>query len=405
MLQKLIYRLFSGRHYWRLVSFDEVAELYASRLITVFAINIVNMFAAVYLYRLGYGVEFIALFYAALYLGKVPFSILVAKYAAYFGPKHGILMANLLRIPSLAAFALVAFVGDYAFWAVLVFGVFQQMASTFYDLCYLTNFSKVKHRDHAGKEIGTMQIVEKIAKILSPLIGGTIAAIYGPEVTIIVACVLFAVAAIPLFRTVEPTRVRMKLKLSGFPWQLSIPSLVSQSAAGYDFVASGLTWTLFVTLFVFGGLGDSVYAALGGLASLGVLVSILAAWTFGQLVDRHKGGLLLTAGTVVNAVIHVFRPLVSSGAGVVGVNMASETATSAYAMPFTRVMFDVADSSGFRITYLMFIEMTVNIGASLACAVLALSVAVLGTKEGMAAAFIIAACYEFVMLVSRRAAR
>lgn len=405
MLQKFIYRLFAGRHYWRQVSFDEVAELYASRLITVFAINIVNMFAAVYLYKLGYSVQFIALFYAALYAAKVPFSVVVAKYAAYFGPKHGILMANLLRIPSLISFALVPIAGEHAFWAVLAFGIFQQMGSTFYDLCYMIDFSKVKHPEHAGKEIGTMQIVEKIAKILSPLIGGTVAAIYGPQVTIILASVLFAVAAFPLLRTVEPTHLRAKLKFSGFPWQLAFPSLVSQSVSGYDFVASGVTWTLFVTLFVFGSLGDSVYAALGGLASLGVLVSMLAAWTFGQMVDRHRGGVLLTAGTVVNSVLHLFRPFVTSGAGVVGVNIASETATSAYAMPFTRVMFDVADGSGFRITYLMGMEMTVNLGAALACVVLALSVAALGAREGMTAAFIIAALYELVMLASRRAAR
>lgn len=405
MLQKIIYRLFSGRHYWRRVSFDEVAELYASRFITVFAVNIVNMFAAVYLYKLGYSIVFIALLYAMLYAAKAPFSILVAKYAAYFGPKHGILVANILRIPSLIAFAFVPAAGEYAFWAVLTFGILQQMASTFYDLCYMIDFSKVKHSAHAGKEIGTMQIIEKIAKILSPLIGGAVAAIYGPQVTIILASVMFVVAAVPLFRTVEPTHTRSKLKLSGFPWQLSLPSMVSQSVSGYDFVASGLMWTLFVTLFVFGGLGDSVYAALGGLASLGVLVSMLAAWTFGQMVDRHRGGVLLAAGTIANAVIHLFRPFVSTGAGVIGVNIANETATSAYAMPFTRVMFDVADSSGFRITYLMFIEMTVNMGASLACFALALSVSVLGVQEGMTAAFILAACYELIMLVSRRAAR
>ena len=186
---------------------------------------------------------------------------------------------------------------------------------------------------------------------------------------------------------------------------MPFPSLLAQSVSGYDFVASGLAWTLFVTLFVFSGLGDSVYAALGGLASLGVLVSMLASWTFGQMVDRHRGGMLLSAGTIVNAVIHVFRPFVTSGAGVVGVNIASETATSAYVMPFTRVMFDVADSSGFRITYLMYIEMTGCIGAALSCAVLALSVSALGVKEGMVAAFIIAAAYELILLVARRAAR
>ena len=53
MLRNIFSRIFRARHYWRNVSFDEMAELYISRLITVFAINVVNLFAAVYLYKLG----------------------------------------------------------------------------------------------------------------------------------------------------------------------------------------------------------------------------------------------------------------------------------------------------------------------------------------------------------------
>ena len=56
MFQRIISRIFKSRHYWRTLSFDEVAELYTSRLVTVFAINVVNLFAAVYLYKLGYSI-------------------------------------------------------------------------------------------------------------------------------------------------------------------------------------------------------------------------------------------------------------------------------------------------------------------------------------------------------------
>ncbi len=369
---------------------------------TIFAINIVNLFAAVYLYKLGHSVQFIALVYAGLYLLKVPFSVIAAKYAAYFGPKHGILLANILRVPSLVAFMLVP---HYGFWAIIVFGVLQQTASTIYDLCYLVDFSKVKDGKHAGKEIGTMQIFEKLARVISPIVGGAIATLYGPQASIVVAAVLFVISAGPLFRTIEPTKTRNKLRFEGFPWRLAMPSLVSQSVVGFDFVASGMAWTLFITLFVFGSYGDDTYAALGGLASIGVLVSMIAAWTFGQIVDRHKGGILLSAGTLVNVILHLFRPSVGSVAGVLGVNVANETATSAYALPFTRVMFDVADTSGFRIAYMMYIEMAVNIGASLGCFVLFICLSWFGVREGMVAMFIVAALYELLMLVSRRAAR
>ena len=405
MFERLISRIFRRRHYWRSASFDEVAELYASRLITIFAANIVNLFAAVYLYKLGYSLMFIALFYAAWYSLKIPLSYFAARYAAFFGPKHGILLANLLRIPSLIAFACVSSAGDYALLAIILFGLFQQVSMTLYDLCYMIDFSKVKHSDHAGKEIGMMQQVEKIARVLSPLIGGLIASLWAPEATIILASILFAISAIPLFRTVEPTMTRMKVRFRGFPWRLAVPSMIAESVVGFDFVASGMGWTLFVTLFVFGGLGAGLYVALGGIASLGVLISIVAAWTFGRIIDRHKGDVLLVVGTVANSVLHLFRPFVMTPPAVISVNVANETATSAYAMPFTRVLFDVADSSGYRITYTMFIEMTLNFGAVLGCLVLAGALAIVDEKTAFTILFFVAAVYELIMLLVSRAAR
>lgn len=402
---KLIGFVLRRRHYWRSASFDEIAELYTSRLITVFAINIINLFAAVYLYKLGYSLSFIALFYGVFYLLRIPFAFFMARFTAYFGPKHGILLANLLRIPSLVAFGLVPFMGGDALWAIAAFGFFQQLSAAAYDIAYTTDFSKVKHAEHAGKEIGTMQMIEKIARVVSPLIGGAIASFLSPQITIILAAILFAVSALPLFASVEPTATRTRIGISGFPWRLALPSLIAQSVVGVDFVVSGMVWTLFVTIAIFGGLHDNIYLALGGLASLGVLVSIVTAWVFGQLVDKHKGDVLLTLGVVANTVTHLFRPFITTTTGVLGVSVVNETATSAYTLPFTRVMFDVADSSGFRICYLMFAEMVLAFGAALACIVLSLTLYLFGDHNGLAAMFFFVAAYELIMLISRRAAR
>ena len=402
MLNRIITLVLRRRHYWRSISFDDIAELYVSRLITVFAINIINLFAAVYLYKLGYSILFIAMFYGSLYALKIPFAIVAAKYAAYFGPKHGILAANILRIPSMIAFG---FVPEFGLVPIIIFGVLQQMSSTLYDMCYMIDFSKVKHVLHAGKEIGMMQMVEKFAKVISPVIGGIIASIWTPEVTIILASVLFVFAALPLLRTVEPTPTRAKLKLSGFPWRLAKPTLISYSVVGFDFVASGMAWTLFITIFVFASLGDNVYSALGALASFGVLVSIAASWTFGQMIDKKKGDVLLVAGTLVNIILHFFRPFAASPPSVIGVNMVNETATSAYAMPFTRATFDVADSSGSRLAYMMYMEMTLNFGAALGCFVMALGIWMLGEKSGLTLVFLVAAVYQLLMLASTRQAK
>jgi len=169
MIQQLIHRLLLGRHFWRYATFSEVAELYASRMLRMLAINMSASFVSVYLYQNGYPIHFIALYWVGFFLFKVLAALPAAKYAAAFGPKHGILLSNILYIPSMLIFA---FVPEWGVPAIIIAGALQGLSATLYDLCYLIDFSKVKSIDHAGKEIAYMNIVEKIATGLSPLIGG-----------------------------------------------------------------------------------------------------------------------------------------------------------------------------------------------------------------------------------------
>lgn len=57
--------------------------------------------------------------------------------------------------------------GDHAVWAIIGFGVFQQMSAGLYDISYLVNFSKINNDTHTGRELGIMQIIEKVAKVAS----------------------------------------------------------------------------------------------------------------------------------------------------------------------------------------------------------------------------------------------
>ncbi len=86
MLQWIIGRIFRRRHYWRNVSFDEVAELYVSRLIMVFAVNIVGLFMALYLYELGYSVLFILILYGAVFALKAPLRLCRQNTLHILGP-------------------------------------------------------------------------------------------------------------------------------------------------------------------------------------------------------------------------------------------------------------------------------------------------------------------------------
>lgn len=362
MIQSLIHRLLQRRHFWRYASFSEIAELYASRTMRMFALRIVTTFTSIFLYQEGYSVVFIAFFWAAFYGIKIPFALPAAKIAARFGPKHGILVSNLI---SAASMVLLAFVPQYGLYALALWCVMQAASSCLYDLCYLIDFSKIKNSEHAGKEIGYMNIFEKIATGISPVIGGLLAFLFGPEVVMIISAILFMLAALPLLRTAEQTRIHQPLELRGFPWRTTWRSLAAEAGVGFDVFATGTAWTLFMVVVIFVGDGDEIYAKVGALTSITLVSALISSYTFGRIIDHRRGGELLRVSVVVNALTHTMRPFITTPVSVVMTNAVNEAAMTGYSMAFTRGMFDAADASGRRIVYLFFIEMAANFGAML----------------------------------------
>lgn len=369
MIQKIIHRLLLRRHFWRYATFSEVAEIYTSRTTRIFALRMVTTFTSIYLLQQGFSLLFIALFFVAFYGFKALFSYPSALIIAKSGPKHATLTSNILSAVSMIFLPLVP---EYGVYAVMAWGILQASSSCLYDLAYMVDFSKVKNVDHAGKEIAFMNILEKVATSLSPIIGGFLAFLAGPEVVMIVAVILFLLAAVPLFRTAEPVRINQKLIFRGFPWRTTWRSLVAETAVGFDIFATGTAWTIFIAVVVFSTATNEVYAQVGLVSSVAIVTSLAASYAFGKLIDRQKGRELLRYSTVLNSLTHGLRIFSSTPLSVVMINILNEGATTGFSMAFTRGMFDTADTTGRRIVYLFFIEIVANLGAAIAAAIFAL---------------------------------
>lgn len=398
MIQQLIHRLFLRRHFWRHATFSEVAELYASRTLRMMAINIASVLMSVFLYQTGYSLVFIAGYWSVYYFLKIFMAFPAAKYISRFGPKHAILLSNLLYIPAMIIFTFVPTVG---LAAIILTGLLQGVSATIYDLGYLVDFSKVKNVEHAGKEIAYMNILEKIAKGLSPLVGGLVAFMAGPEVTMWAAAGLFAVASVPLLQSAEPKKSRNGFVFRGFPWRMAWRSMVAETGVGFDVVASGTVWSLFVAIVILGAHGDAVYAQLGALLSVVMFVAIASSYAYGRLIDRRRGGELLFYSVIADALVHVSRPFVTSVGITVGTNIANEIATTGYTMAFTRGIFDTADLSGFRITYLACVEVMANVGAMLASVLFMVLVYSFGDAPGMRYFFFAAAIFVLIIAIPK----
>jgi len=394
MIKTFIYSLLERRHFWRYASFDEIAELYLSRTIRIIAMNIVSGFTSVYLYEAGYSLAFIMGFWLCFYLLKIPLTFYSGYFVARFGPKHGILVSNLLYVPSMVALGLMPKLGMVS---IVLWGIFMAISASLYHICYIVDFSKIKNIEHAGKELAFMNILEKIAIGISPIVGGLIALWFSLQVVIWVAALLFAVSALPLLKTIEPVITHQKLEFIGFPWRTTIRSILAHTGVGFDYVTTGIIWSLFIVVVIFPGAGWDIYVKLGILSSVTILAAIIASYAYGKIIDKSQGGRLLIFSVFANGLVHAFRPFVTTPAIIVGTNIANEVATMGYNMAFMRGVFDTADSSGHRIFYICFSDIVSNIGAAIACAILIICTALSGDVEGLKVFFFFAA--GFVLLI------
>lgn len=399
MIPNFIRRILERRHFWRYATFSEVAELYASRLMRMLAINISVTFMGVFLYQNGYSLVFILGFWAAFFLFKAIVAIPAAAYAARFGPKHGILLSNLLYIPSMIAFT---FVPEYGIPAMAVAIFFQGLSVPLYDLCYMIDFSKVKSVEHAGKEIATMNMIEKVAKGVSPFLGGLLAFVAGPQAVMWSAALLFLLASLPLFKTAEPIEVGHRLSFRDFPWKGARNVLVAEVAVGFDAVSSGTVWSIFVAIAILGiGAGNEVYAELGVLVSVALFAALAVSYVFGKVVDSRRGGQLLAAGVIANSIVHLTRPFTASPVNAAAINVANETATTAYMMPYIRGLFDTADILGKRVAFLGVTEAALNVGCTIAALIALAFAATMGEIDGIRLFFFVAAIAGLGILLSR----
>lgn len=399
MIQNLLHRILIRRHFWRYATFSEISELYASRLLRMLALNLAASFMSIFLYQQGFSISFIALFWGIFFFWKTIIALPAAAIAARIGAKHGILLSNLMYIPSMIFFALVPVYGS---WLLILVVLLQGTSAALYSISYSTDFSKVKSVLHAGKEIAYMNIVEKVTTGLSPLIGGLLAFVFGPQVVLVIAAVLFSLAAAPLLRTDEQERPRQRLNFKGFPWHLVRPNIAAQIAIGFDAFTSGTVWTMFVAVYILGVTSaNSIYAENGALLSVVLFAALGASYAYGKLIDQKRGKELLRIASIANSLTHAARSFILSPVSVAGLNIANEAATTGYTMAYTRALFDNADLSGQRITYLGIVELQSNLGAAIGGLILFLLASVMEDKTSIHLFFFIAAAVVLLITTAR----
>ena len=370
----------SSRHFWRTASFSEMGQLHIARLVRTIAINLGAGLIAVYMYKIGYSLVFISLFWVAYFMLKVVIMLPLAQLIASIGPRKSIIISNFLYVPSMIAFM---FVEQYAMPMLVITVIFQTSSAALYDMGYLVGLSRLsRDSSRGGRAVAMMKIAETVAKGLSPLIGGILAMMFDPRASLVVSLLFFVLASLPLIKMVDSMKTGFRLAPRGFNWKQATQSLLVQIPIGFDYYASTTAWSLFLVVLIFASGGNEVYAKLGALTSLILVVSLVSAYAYGKLIDKKAGGQLLVWTAIGSVVSNLFRVFVRTPIAAIGTNAAHEMMATGYSMAYTRGMMDTANQTGYRVFYVAMTQLTVNLGAGLAALVLAVIIALLGDSIG-----------------------
>lgn len=395
MLQKIIDRILRPRHYWRSIDFDELSEIYASMFLRSLALSIIAVFVPIYLYKIGFSLTSIFAMYTIWFIARIFVDLVIVKMIGAFGPKHTIAFATVLHIVYLAMLMTI----QDLHWPLALIALVGTFAASAFVIAFEVDFSKIKHTEHGGKELGYVQIFERVGAVCGPLIGGMVASFIEPRYTIALAIVILCGSLVPIFMSAEPTHIHKRIVYRGFPYRRHVYDFISSAAFSTENTITIIAWPIFISV-VF--LTTNTFAKLGILTSISTAVALLAIYAIGKLVDKRRGGLLLKIGTISNALMHVLRAFATSVGQVLGINIVNEPVTVAYRLPYLKGRFDVADQVvGYRALYFMINDIFAAIGNTILWGFMWIASIVINPIWSLKVSFIFAAVFSLLIMTQR----
>lgn len=359
MIKKILKPFFKIRNYWQYVSFDEMAVLYISKNMRVFAIKLTGAFSLIFIYKFTNSIWIVPICILIYYIAKFIGSMIAFFYISKNGPKHGMLLANILFIPALVLIASMGIFGkEMGLIMALIGQIFTGMSVSVDNISYNVNFSKAKTAKKVGKQLGVAYILEYISNGIAPAIGGFFAIFFGVEKLFVVSSVILILTTIPLLTTKEQVKLVRKVSFRGFPWR-NYKHLLVICYSFAMFWSYLNIWNFFVPVFLLKGI--NAYGSAGILSSISSIASLVAAFIYGKVIDKNKERGLLKIGAVFVALVFLLRIFIPSNPLLIGVlEIIAAMAMSGFNMANFKGLYGEADESGMRTQYLFLYEIGMN---------------------------------------------
>jgi hypothetical protein len=338
------------RHHFFRVRYTELNEIFAYMSLRSFAIALISIFIPIYLYKMGFTLAELMLFYVSIYVVELLAEYLVANLIKKVGPKH--LMA--LSIPLLITHFAQLLTLNIISWPILSMGITGGLALSLFWQSYHYDFSRSKHREKTSAEIGKLYIVNAVLGASAPFIGGFIATKFNISWVFTTAIILFIIAVAVLFKTKDNNFRRGTLTLSNIRIREIARDLLAYGGSTIEVSSAGVIWPLFLFLLV------KSYESVGAITSAALVVTVVVTYYISKKSDQGKRITYLKIGGLLNGIISIIKAFTASVLQAYGVSVAKSFASSIQAAPFCSEYYIHADEEK-RSEYIFLMESAVDL--------------------------------------------
>lgn len=341
---------------WRPATLRELTALYIFKIVRQIALSLTSIFLFVFLYQKGYSVLNVAYFLMLYFFCHFVMAFLSSVLSAKFGAKRIILISNVFYVASMLVLVLIDKIG---LTSAILGVILQAIGVNLFQVSYDILFSEIKNSQKSGQEISLMLVLEKVAGVIAPLIGGAIATYFGAESGMILSSLLLIMASVPLAKSQTVAKKHHRFELRGFPWRAFRANFLGQIGRGF-FSVSDKIWVIYVLIYVVSDTNS--YSVIGQLSAETALVSIITAFLIGKIIDIHKNRIktIFYFGVILQSLIMLSHFWLTDVAWISVSNFLLGVSIMAYYIPFVKAQYDAADKSGSRVVYQMGLHTSCN---------------------------------------------
>jgi MFS family permease len=226
------------------------------------------------------GILAISLFYIICGITSLTSLLPIARLGKRFGHTTLLFVSHVL----FAIFLLLLFFSQTNHWLVFAAAVVEGVQISFFWPSYFTLITKSAAKKHLGEDLGLIQFLLRLASLISPAIGGTIAVFFGFDTLFLTGMLFVAFTAIATsFMKPEPEHDRVSLsEFREWMREAAFKSLALSYIGRYVNDAVYVLWPVYI--FVLLGAVDSV----GYLHTLSLFLAMLITFVGSMSIDHSK---------------------------------------------------------------------------------------------------------------------